>query len=124
MVLVVLLLYRSFFHVDVFLFQAEEGIRFLVQSSGGIHVFCLPRGLDNVYKRHTLESIVGKQADCIRDHRAAGEAKANLVVGLRLLHTSDAADDLLCVALGGRRLLKEKNAGRRIILNTIGNNTT
>ena len=26
-----------------------------------------------------------------------------------LLYTSDAADDLLCVALGGRRIIKKKN---------------
>ena len=26
-----------------------------------------------------------------------------------LLYTSDAADDLLCVDLGGRRLIKKKN---------------
>ena len=27
-----------------------------------------------------------------------------------LLYTSDAADDLLCVALGGRRIIKKKNS--------------
>ena len=30
-----------------------------------------------------------------------------------LLYTSDAADDLLCGDLGGRRLIKKKNRGRR-----------
>ena len=29
-----------------------------------------------------------------------------------LLYTSDAADDLLCVDLGGRRIIKKKNNGR------------
>ena len=29
--------------------------------------------------------------------------------GACLLYTSDAADDLLCVDLGGRRLIKKKN---------------
>ena len=29
--------------------------------------------------------------------------------GYCLLYTSDAADDLLCVDLGGRRILKKKN---------------
>ena len=29
--------------------------------------------------------------------------------GVCLLYTSDAADDLLCVALGGRRIIKKKN---------------
>ena len=28
-----------------------------------------------------------------------------------LLYTSDAADDLLCVDLGGRRIIKKKNTG-------------
>ena len=32
-----------------------------------------------------------------------------------LLYTSDAADDLLCVDLGGRRIIKKKN---RITINT------
>ena len=31
------------------------------------------------------------------------------VVGTCLLYTSDAADDLLCVDLGGRRIIKKKN---------------
>ncbi len=30
-------------------------------------------------------------------------------VHVRFLYTSDAADDLLCVALGGRRIIKQKN---------------
>ena len=30
-------------------------------------------------------------------------------VDLCLLYTSDAADDLLCVDLGGRRIIKKKN---------------
>ena len=31
-----------------------------------------------------------------------------------LLYTSDAADDLLCVDLGGRRLIKKKKIGRTL----------
>ena len=34
--------------------------------------------------------------------------KKNLIVSC-LLYTSDAADDLLCVDLGGRRIIKKKN---------------
>ena len=30
------------------------------------------------------------------------------IIGLCLLYTSDAADDLLCVDLGGRRIIKTK----------------
>ena len=32
-----------------------------------------------------------------------------------LLYTSDAADDLLCVDLGGRRIIKKKWAGAAIL---------
>ena len=32
-----------------------------------------------------------------------------------LLYTSDAADDLLCVDLGGRRLIKKKNYNKKIL---------
>ena len=32
-----------------------------------------------------------------------------------LLYTSDAADDLLCVDLGGRRIIKKKNNKQKII---------
>ena len=32
-----------------------------------------------------------------------------MVFKLCLLYTSDAADDLLCVDLGGRRIIKKKN---------------
>ena len=31
-----------------------------------------------------------------------------VLLGLCLLYTSDAADDLLCVDLGGRRIIKKK----------------
>ena len=33
--------------------------------------------------------------------------------GTCLLYTSDAADDLLCVATGGRRILKKKNTKKK-----------
>ena len=33
-----------------------------------------------------------------------------------LLYTSDAADDLLCVDLGGRRIIKKKNTSNQIVL--------
>ena len=66
---------------------------------------------------------------CIRDSpntgrqrpaRSALTGEANATVGnplevppsgnhICLLYTSDAADDLLCVDLGGRRIIKKKN---------------
>ena len=43
-------------------------------------------------------------------HPAGDEFLADLaLLGYCLLYTSDAADDLLCVDLGGRRIIKKKN---------------
>ena len=74
-----------------------------------------------------LRSLVGSEM-CIRDR--PGHGASHLPVNCRgawrehsggkqsgrrrylyfcLLYTSDAADDLLCVDLGGRRLIKTKN---------------
>src|SRR5450756_955600 len=36
-----------------------------------------------------------------------------------LLYTSDAADDLLCVDLGGRRIIKKKKKKRNVIIDFI-----
>ena len=33
-----------------------------------------------------------------------------------LLYTSDAADDLLCVDLGGRRIIKKKNKAHHVYI--------
>ena len=75
-----------------------------------------------------LRSLVGSEM-CIRDRRGcatclepavfvgtvaeglarAGATAAQAQVGLCLLYTSDAADDLLCVDLGGRRITKKNN---------------
>ena len=79
-----------------------------------------------------LRSLVGSEM-CIRD-RCRGRSSETLppgiptldgeilVLGLRLderlvghclLYTSDAADDLLCVDLGGRRIIKKKKKVRK-----------
>ena len=75
-----------------------------------------------------LRSLVGSEM-CIRDRQRPGRKKTTVVherrwrpqghpagrgddeAGRRgcLLYTSDAADDLLCVDLGGRRIIKKKN---------------
>ena len=58
--------------------------------------------------------------DALAGHDEGGGAQAHLVLlghlpdarkGLLhcLLYTSDAADDLLCVDLGGRRIITQKN---------------
>ena len=77
-----------------------------------------------------LRSLVGSEM-CIRDSRSPGEREAGRAeqgvyhlhrrggrdqgicdLDRCLLYTSDAADDLLCVDLGGRRIIKKKK--RRI----------
>ncbi len=63
-----------------FFFQAEDGIRDLVQS----------RGLGDVYKGQD---------------RATYQNAYDIFCPL---YTLDAADDLLCVDLGGRRIIKKK----------------
>ena len=86
-----------------FFFQAEDGIRDLVRS----------RGLGDVYKRQTEYPVhlyaidaAGGALEALRELPTVG-AVASL--SDCLLYTSDAADDLLCVDLGGRRILKKKN---------------
>ena len=72
---------------------------------------------------------------CIRDRKAIVKASIPVVAHLGLtpqsvnafggykvqardclLYTSDAADDLLCVDLGGRRIIKKKNTTHYYIL--------
>src|SRR5450756_3223855 len=58
-----------------------------------------------------MPSLVGSEM-CIRDSCHPGGCGAGVcLAALRhrcLLYTSDAADDLLCVDLGGRRIIKKK----------------
>ena len=86
-----------------FFFQAEDGIRALVRS----------RGLGDVYKRQLLAEQIGlaflAEVGLDDARTAAADTRG---VGQRdvcLLYTSDAADDLLCVDLGGRRIIQTKN---------------
>ena len=88
--------------VLVFFFQAEDGIRELVRS----------RGLGDVYKRQRLRRARVRARQGLAP---GGEpvlpcaaARVHGQGGLCLLYTSDAADDLLCVDLGGRRIIKKK----------------
>ena len=86
-----------------FFFQAEDGIRDLVRS----------RGLGDVYKRQAQRQSVRCELTCLWQHAAHAEQRrapdGGAGVGACLLYTSDAADDLLCVDLGGRRNIKKKN---------------
>ena len=84
-------------------FQAEDGIRDLVRS----------RGLGDVYKRQASGRSPGNPT--------RSDPSAHLPLAKErprtpdsdayscLLYTSDAADDLLCVDLGGRRILQKKH---------------
>ena len=85
-----------------FFFQAEDGIRDLVRS----------RGLGDVYKRQVVYGLKNKIQSSIANVTPASvlaaQHRKQAEPGSCLLYTSDAADDLLCVDLGGRRIIKKK----------------
>ena len=106
-----------------FFYQAEDGIRDLVRS----------RGLGDVYKRQGQSTdlvMIDVKLDVARLVRSLAEEHFHVPVvaagvtsdaqaavrairaGAKeyvcLLYTSDAADDLHCVDLGGRRDIKKK----------------
>ena len=95
-----------FFHF--FFFQAEDGIRDAQES----------RGLGDVYKRQQLcpSPRAGRKSAAYPPGGMAVRWQGRLPpagatarwCGTCLLYTSDAADDLLCVDLGGRRIIKKK----------------
>ena len=90
-----------------FFFQAEDGIRDLVRS----------RGLGDVYKRQVVSrwSFVGgglwSAVSAQRCRPRGWRSRAGLQTCV--LYTSDAADDLLCVDLGGRRIIKKKKKHKK-----------
>ena len=96
-----------------FFFQAEDGIRDAQES----------RGLGDVYKRQAHMFFChgrDKGATCNTGwwpNEAFDAFKAKGVSEEAcytcLLYTSDAADDLLCVDLGGRRIIKKKKRRKR-----------
>ena len=85
-----------------FFFQAEDGIRDAQES----------RGLGDVYKRQRQCTGRGRASDLCRRLQHSVERRGDVPNSARLrsclLYTSDAADDLLCVDLGGRRIIKKK----------------
>ena len=99
-----MLLHASVVKQFFFFFPAEDGIRFAQES----------RGLGDVYKRQACKSSSASRSATSTDGQAPSSIRActNLFrhpSRACLLYTSDAADDLLCVDLGGRRSFKQKN---------------
>ena len=88
--------------LNVFFFQAEDGIRDLVRS----------RGLGDVYKRQlqvmqTVNIDIGGHSLPFLFDTAGGATLVTPTVAC-LLYTSDAADERSSVDLGGRRIIKKK----------------
>ena len=85
-----------------FFFQAEDGIRDAQES----------RGLGDVYKRQVHSPATIRQQATMDGWPPGGPplpaASHSGGWSTCLLYTSDAADDLLCVDLGGRRIIKKK----------------
>ena len=85
-----------------FFFQAEDGIRYAQES----------RGLGDVYKRQAPRGSLPYPPECRRmivyEPIPVVSAATPNEPPRCLLYTSDAADDLLCVDLGGRRIIKKK----------------
>ena len=74
-------------------------LRSLVGSEMCIRDSRLTQAVAGGDEDHILEARLGVDGE-----HHAGRAE----VGTCLLYTSDAADDLLCVDLGGRRIIKKK----------------
>ena len=102
---------RSILNVYSFFFQAEDGIRDAQES----------RGLGDVYKRQVWQYAEGLRG--YLEEVLSRESTGDTVLVFEgeqytcLLYTSDAADDLLCVDLGGRRIIKKKKTQSHTVLN-------
>ena len=82
------------------MFQAEDGIRDAQES----------RGLGDVYKRQLQWSATVNHIEILPNgEQAIVKAHSMAEPTTCLLYTSDAADELLCVDLGGRRTIKNKH---------------
>src|SRR5450756_3179419 len=84
------------------LVDAEIGMRAVGQSDRSA-------GARNLLHRHAMLEIAEAGAAILLLYGNAVQAeRAHLRPQVCLLYTSDAADDLLCVDLGGRRIIKKK----------------
>ena len=88
----------------IFVFQAEDGIRYLVRS----------RGLGDVYKRQVLSWFNSWDSPRRRGAGPLTNPARRTTMGDEnvacLLYTSDAADERSSVDLGGRRIIKKKKS--------------
>src|SRR5659263_788790 len=79
------------------------------------YVFCLFFFFKQKTAYEIMPSLVGSEM-CIRDRPCTGRGRRperrcfTWNAHSCLLYTSDAADDLLCVDLGGRRIIKKKTS--------------
>src|SRR5659263_583294 len=83
-----------------------------VSNSGQIQMSVItgppPGPLDHLPGAVGAQSCTGLFAGQLHEHQLGLGHRPDPVVVLCLLYTSDAADDLLCVDLGGRRIIKKK----------------
>src|SRR5680860_1854811 len=101
--------------------QVQEAVANMDVGSGVAQVFVLHttagitinEGADPSVAR----DVVTKLADLIPHHGdyRHGEGNSDAHIKTCLLYTSDAADDLLCVDLGGRRIIKKKKKNNKKI---------
>ena len=95
-----------------FFLQAEDGIR---DAQGS-------RGLGDVYKRqgqHHMTTSADLRFERIAWSDVDWDASARYAdFGLCPLYTSDAADDLRCVDLGGRGIIKKKKKYNQQCINS------
>ena len=97
----------SYVFVMLFFLQAEDGRRALGRS----------RGLGDVYKRQLrlCDANAHDRGAMVRQRRLGPSFRgaSSHFASFCLLYTSDAADERSSVDLGGRRIIKKKNNGRR-----------
>ena len=67
----------------------------------------------------TLSRLLASLADSASAARVIDPMAGSGDLVICLLYTSDAADDLLCVDLGGRRIIKKKNYNKKILSDKI-----
>ena len=93
----------------------DQTLFFFVQAEDGIRDAQESRGLGDVYKRQEIGIVVKDANHTIPDPSQMDPLKLGLPskpIKDCLLYTSDAADDLLCVDLGGRRIIKQQTINR------------